>query len=518
MKDKFLDQKEILTSLKHEISLLHQQIDYLLRNGRALGLLDLDVMMNRTHTIYDQLCSISLGEDEATGEEEVAPEMLNALFGSLSGDESDTDPVANTEPEKEAEEEPMEEPEEEQEPAEVPTPAEESIVEEPTEEPMEEPMEEPTEEPMEEPEEEEKTEEISFDFNLTAEDPEVVETVSDEEPSLWFDQPEPAEENEEVIPEEPVEEPEEPVEELEKPEEISFDFNFTAEDPEVVEATPDEEPAAEKEETDYGFIFKMEPIPEPEEAPAQKPAQTYTTGDQIELEIPHFDFPESDEPVEDSDTEEEPLTEEDFPEEEPFAEENFPEEEPLTEEDFHEEEPLTEEDFHEEEPLTEEDFPKEEGTEEEFIEDEASQEEESNEEEESVEEEVSAEEEESNEAEPVVEKEPGDDFPYEPVVFGDMEEKDDLGFEFETHETIGEKLHVKTLKSAIGINDKFLLVNELFGGNMGKYERSMDNLDDLKTLNGALIYMNELRVELQWNSNNEAYKKLLELVHRKFED
>lgn len=496
MKDKFLDQKEILTSLKHEISLLHQQIDYLLRNGRALGLLDLDVMMNRTHTIYDQLCSISLGEDEATGEEEVAPEMLNALFGSLSGDESDTDPVANTEPEKEAEEEPMEEPEEEQEPAEVPTPAEESIVEEPTEQPMEEtteepseePSEEPMEEPMEEPEEEKKTEEISFDFNLTAEDPEVVETVSDEEPSLWFDQPEPAEENEEVIPEEPVEEPEEPeepVEEPEKPEEISFDFNFTAEDPEVVEATPDEEPAAEKEETDYGFIFKMEPIPEPEEAPAQKPAQTYTTGDQIELEIPHFDFPKSDEPVEDSDTEEEPLTEEDF---------------------------------HEEEPLAEEDFPKEEGTEEEFIEDEASQEEESNEEEESVEEEESAEEEESNEAEPVVEKEPGDDFPYEPVVFGDMEEKDDLGFEFETHETIGEKLHVKTLKSAIGINDKFLLVNELFGGNMGKYERSMDNLDDLKTLNGALIYMNELRVELQWNSNNEAYKKLLELVHRKFED
>jgi hypothetical protein len=29
--------------------------------------------------------------------------------------------------------------------------------------------------------------------------------------------------------------------------------------------------------------------------------------------------------------------------------------------------------------------------------------------------------------------------------------------------------------------------------------------------------MNELRIELQWNSNNEAYKKLLELVHRKYE-
>ena len=73
------------------------------------------------------------------------------------------------------------------------------------------------------------------------------------------------------------------------------------------------------------------------------------------------------------------------------------------------------------------------------------------------------------------------------------------------------------LRSAIGINDKFLLVNELFGGSMEKYNKSIDILNDLKTLNGALVYMNELRVELQWNSNNEAYKRLLELVHRKFE-
>ena len=76
---------------------------------------------------------------------------------------------------------------------------------------------------------------------------------------------------------------------------------------------------------------------------------------------------------------------------------------------------------------------------------------------------------------------------------------------------------VNNLRSSIGINDKFLFVNELFGGSMEKFNRSIGNLDDLKTLNGALIYLNELRIELQWNSNNEAYKKLLELVHRKFE-
>lgn len=121
---------------------------------------------------------------------------------------------------------------------------------------------------------------------------------------------------------------------------------------------------------------------------------------------------------------------------------------------------------------------------------------------------------------------------YEPVVIGDMTDHDDAGFELEQPETVGERYQqgqeetvgerlqhssVRDLQSAIGINDKFLFVNELFGGSMEKYNRSIENLNDLKTLNGALIYLNELRIELQWNSSNEAYKKLLELVHRKFE-
>lgn len=74
------------------------------------------------------------------------------------------------------------------------------------------------------------------------------------------------------------------------------------------------------------------------------------------------------------------------------------------------------------------------------------------------------------------------------------------------------------MRTAIGINDKFLFVNELFGGSMEKYNRSIENLDDMKTLNGTLIYLNELKVELQWNSSNEAYQKLLNLIHRKFND
>ena len=136
------------------------------------------------------------------------------------------------------------------------------------------------------------------------------------------------------------------------------------------------------------------------------------------------------------------------------------------------------------------------------------------------------------EEKPVEEKPVEEEIVYEPVVIGNMEDHDDGGFEFETPETLGERYQqnqeetvgerfqhnaVGDLQKAIGINDKFLFVNELFAGSMEKYNRSIENLNDLKTLNGALIYLNELRIELQWNSNNEAYKKLLELVHRKYE-
>lgn len=114
-----------------------------------------------------------------------------------------------------------------------------------------------------------------------------------------------------------------------------------------------------------------------------------------------------------------------------------------------------------------------------------------------------------------------------------MDVKDDASFELDVPETLGDRLQhqedhslaaklqnrsVNDLRSAIGINDKFLLVNELFGGSMEKYNKSIENLNDLKTLNGALIYMNELRIDLAWNTSNEAYKKLLDLVHQKYQN
>lgn len=83
MNDNFDNQKEFLLSLKQEINLLRQQVDYLLRNEKPLGLLDLDVLMNRTHTVYDMLCSINLSGNDEEQDFDIDPDAINGLFGSL---------------------------------------------------------------------------------------------------------------------------------------------------------------------------------------------------------------------------------------------------------------------------------------------------------------------------------------------------------------------------------------------------------------------------------------------------
>ena len=75
---------------------------------------------------------------------------------------------------------------------------------------------------------------------------------------------------------------------------------------------------------------------------------------------------------------------------------------------------------------------------------------------------------------------------------------------------------VTDLASAIGINDKFLLLNELFGGSMEKYNKSIRALNNFSTLLGAKTYMSELQIEFQWNIESDAYKKLDNLVERRF--
>ena len=76
---------------------------------------------------------------------------------------------------------------------------------------------------------------------------------------------------------------------------------------------------------------------------------------------------------------------------------------------------------------------------------------------------------------------------------------------------------VKDLKKGIGINDRFLYINELFRGDEVMYERS------IKTINGFTIWpeaeywiRRELKTKLGWLDNNPIVKQFDQLVKRRF--
>lgn len=76
---------------------------------------------------------------------------------------------------------------------------------------------------------------------------------------------------------------------------------------------------------------------------------------------------------------------------------------------------------------------------------------------------------------------------------------------------------VKDLRKAIGINDKFLFVNELFRGDEGMYERSIKTINNFHILAEAEYWMNrELKVKLGWNDSKDTVQHFYTLVRRRF--
>lgn len=86
----------------------------------------------------------------------------------------------------------------------------------------------------------------------------------------------------------------------------------------------------------------------------------------------------------------------------------------------------------------------------------------------------------------------------------------------ELSETLQES-PIKDLKKAIGINDRFLFINELFRGDEVMYERS------IKTINSFAIYpeaeywiKRELKLKLGWSDTSSTVKQFDQLVKRRF--
>lgn len=77
---------------------------------------------------------------------------------------------------------------------------------------------------------------------------------------------------------------------------------------------------------------------------------------------------------------------------------------------------------------------------------------------------------------------------------------------------------VQNLKTAIGINDKFLFINELFKGSLNDYNSAIEHLNTLEDSNGAATALNNFRQEYAWPDNSEAWHRLRKIVLSKYSE
>lgn len=76
---------------------------------------------------------------------------------------------------------------------------------------------------------------------------------------------------------------------------------------------------------------------------------------------------------------------------------------------------------------------------------------------------------------------------------------------------------VRDLKKAIGLNDRYLFINQLFRGDEVMYERSLKTINGFRILPEAEYWMErELKVKLGWDENRETTKHFYQLVKRRF--
>jgi hypothetical protein len=76
---------------------------------------------------------------------------------------------------------------------------------------------------------------------------------------------------------------------------------------------------------------------------------------------------------------------------------------------------------------------------------------------------------------------------------------------------------IENLASAIGINDRYLFISELFRGDESMYERSIITLNKFNSFPEAHAWSErELRLKLGWDTQNPITKQFEQLIERRF--
>ena len=76
---------------------------------------------------------------------------------------------------------------------------------------------------------------------------------------------------------------------------------------------------------------------------------------------------------------------------------------------------------------------------------------------------------------------------------------------------------IKELRKAIGVNDRFVFISELFRGDEPMYERSIKTINNFRILPEAQYWMErELKIKLGWDDSRDIVQHFYQLVRRRF--
>lgn len=94
-------------------------------------------------------------------------------------------------------------------------------------------------------------------------------------------------------------------------------------------------------------------------------------------------------------------------------------------------------------------------------------------------------------------------------------------FTFEKVTELSEKLSsapIKDLMKAMGLNEKFLYIKELFGGDIGNFQSMMNALNEADGLGSAKDHLKELIIQHEWMDKNKIKiaKDFIKLVRRRY--
>lgn len=78
------------------------------------------------------------------------------------------------------------------------------------------------------------------------------------------------------------------------------------------------------------------------------------------------------------------------------------------------------------------------------------------------------------------------------------------------------KTKIKDLVNSIGLNEKFLFINELFEGNSAKFNEEIQVLNTQNTGADAMQYFQQLQQKNNWEKDSKVYEKLKDLIERRY--